>query len=109
MKEHCNAMYDVTNIATIGRVSEGTKIGDVLHLCLSIYEQRMSKIVLVPDWWRGDRNRKIMEDMERDVTRTDNGNCKKTQNANIEIYTRATYMISKDEYKNVYDWNHTCT
>ena len=44
-----------------------------------------------------------MEDIERDVTRIDNDNHKKTQNANIEIYTRATYMISKDEYKNVYD------
>ena len=44
-----------------------------------------------------------MEDIERDVTRTDNDNRKKTQNANIEIYTRATYMISKDEYKIVYN------
>ncbi len=32
-------------------------------------------------------NRGIREDIERDVTRTDNGNCKDTQNANIEIYT----------------------
>ncbi len=44
-----------------------------------------------------------MEDIERDVTMTDNGNRKETQNTNIEIYTRATFMISKDEYKNVYD------
>ncbi len=34
---------------------------------------------------------------------TDNGNCKKTQNVNIKIYTRATYMILKEEYKKVYD------
>ena len=44
-----------------------------------------------------------MEDIERDVTRTDNGNRKETQNANIKIYTRATYVISINEYKNVYD------
>ena len=49
MKEHCNAMYDMTNIATIGRVLEGTKTGEVLYLCLCICEQRMIEIVLVPD------------------------------------------------------------
>ena len=59
-------MYDVKNIATIGRVSGGTKIGDVLYLCLCIYERRMSEIVLVPDLCRGDRNFRILEDIKRD-------------------------------------------
>ncbi len=32
----------------------------------------------------------IREDIERDVTRTENGNRKETQDANIEIYTDFT-------------------
>ena len=51
----------------------------------------------------------IREDIKRDVTRTDSGNCKETQNANIEIYTSATYMISMNMYKNVYNLNDSST
>jgi hypothetical protein len=109
MKEHCNAMFDMTNIDRIGRVLEDTKIGKVLYLFLCIYEQIMSKIVLLPEWWRGDRNPRIRENIKRDVTRTESGNRKETQNANIKIYTRATYMISIDEYENVYNWNDAST
>ena len=32
----------------------------------------------------------IREDIKRDVTRTDSGNHRETQNANIEIYTGIT-------------------
>ena len=35
-------------------------------------------------------NRGIREDIERDVTRTDSGNCREIQNVNIEIYTGIT-------------------
>ncbi len=48
-------------------------------------------------------NLRIREDIERDVTQTDSGNCKETQNANIEIYTSTTYMILIDVYENAYD------
>ncbi len=35
-------------------------------------------------------NSGIREDMERDVTLTDSGNHRETQNANIKIYTGVT-------------------
>ncbi len=36
-------------------------------------------------------NREIREDIERDVTWTDSGNCRETQNANIKIYICVTW------------------
>ncbi len=35
-------------------------------------------------------NHGIREDIEREVTRTDSGNPRETQNANIKIYTGVT-------------------
>ncbi len=35
-------------------------------------------------------NRRIIKDIERNVTRTDSGNRRETQNANIKIYTGVT-------------------
>ncbi len=59
------------------------------YVCISVRKERAIIFMYMNDDVKIG-NRGIREDIERDETRKDNGNRRKTQNANIKIYTGVT-------------------